>query len=97
MIYDIEDTTAEARLFHALGNPIRLRVLLTLDEPMTVHDVNESIGSYPDSKLSYHLSLLAKRGLVTRTTQGNFRIYRRTALGDTVVRAVAAVRLGGGA
>ncbi len=97
MIHDTEDTTAEAHLFHALGNPIRLRVLLTLDEPMPVHDLNEIISSYPDSKLSYHLSLLAKRGLVTRTPRGNLRIYRRTALGDTVVRAVAAVRLGGGA
>jgi DNA-binding transcriptional ArsR family regulator len=97
MIYDIEDTTAEARIFHTLGNPIRLRVLLTLDEPMTVHDVNEIIGSYPDSKLSYHLTTLKKRGLVARTPRGNLRIYRRTALGDTVVRAVAAVRLGGGA
>jgi ArsR family transcriptional regulator len=95
MISDTEDTTAEARIFHALGNPIRLRVLLALDSPMTVCDLNEIIGTYPDSKLSYHLTTLKKRGLVACTPAGNLRIYRRTALGALVVMAAEAVRRAG--
>jgi ArsR family transcriptional regulator len=40
----------------------------------------KEITSVPDSKLSYHLSILKEAGLITGKQEGNWIIYRTTDL-----------------
>lgn len=68
------------KLFQALSDPLRVRVLYILERhPLCVCLIKE-IASVPDSKLSYHLSILKDAGLITGKQEGNWIIYRATDL-----------------
>lgn len=66
---------------HALSDTLRLTVLLLLkDQPLCVCVIKSVLG-ISDSKLSYHLTILKKAGLIIGEQQGNWIIYRITEKG----------------
>jgi DNA-binding transcriptional ArsR family regulator len=66
-----------ARVYHALGEPTRLRILRLLVEHdgLSCGEVGERLG-VNCSTLSHHLTLLHDAGLIGRHKQGTFRILR---------------------
>ena len=67
-----------SRLFRALGEEARLRllrVLLAADQPMSQKALAEATG-LTQANASKHLIQLASAGLVTREPQGNLVLFR---------------------
>lgn len=64
-----------ARRFHMLADPIRLRILLLLqEEERCVGELCELLGlSQP--KISYHLKLMLNEGLIRRRSEGTWSYY----------------------
>lgn len=66
----------------ALADPIRIKILAMLAvQPLCVC-VIKAVLRIADSKLSYHLSVLKKAGLIRGDQQGNWIIYRLTDEGE---------------
>jgi ArsR family transcriptional regulator len=73
------------RLFQALSDPLRVRILYILKRhPLCVCLIKE-ITSVPDSKLSYHLGVLKEEGLIAGKQEGNWIIYRATDLANEML------------
>ncbi len=74
-----------ARLFQALGDPMRLKILLALKEqPLCACLIREILG-ISDSKLSYHLTVLKDAKLIAGKKQGQWIIYDLTELGRSLI------------
>jgi ArsR family transcriptional regulator len=75
---DLETTTLEARarVFAALSEPIRLRILdrLSVGGTKCVCDLQEAVEVAPNL-LSYHLRVLREAGLVETTRRGRWVDY----------------------
>lgn len=83
-----EHLKRESALFRALADPLRLKILAMLAvQPLCVCVIKAVLG-IADSKLSYHLSVLKKAGLIAGEAQGNWIIYRLTADGTAWTRQV---------
>lgn len=81
------DLPDRAKLFRALGEEVRLRLLhLVRDEEVCVCDLVAVLGM-PQGTLSHHLSVLQQAGLVTARKQGRWNYYRATALAEEPLRA----------
>ncbi len=77
------------RLFQALGDATRLRILgLLLTGEVCVCDIHETL-KIPQPKASRHLAYLRKSGLVTTRRQGLWIHYRLAELADPVLGAIA--------
>jgi ArsR family transcriptional regulator len=64
-----------ARVFHALSDETRLRILELLHEgERCVCDLSEAVGAQ-QSRLSFHLRTLKEAGLVTDRRQGRWIYY----------------------
>jgi DNA-binding transcriptional ArsR family regulator len=75
-----------ALLHNALSDTIRLKILLLLGlQPLCVCVIKEIIG-ISDSKLSYHLTILKRAGLIKGEQQGSWIIYSITGKGTTYTR-----------
>ncbi len=71
----------QSSVHRALADPIRLKILAMLAvQPFCVCVIKAVLG-IADSKLSYHLSVMKKAGLVVGDQQGNWIIYNLTAEG----------------
>jgi len=77
----IDTTTAEAlaRIFRALGDPTRVRLLSLIaahaDSEACVCDLTEPVGlSQPT--VSHHLKQLVEAGLISREQRGKWAYYR---------------------
>lgn len=81
------------RLFKALGDTTRLRILgLLLTGEVCVCDIHESL-KLPQPKVSRHLAYLRRSGLVETRRTGQWVHYRLGDLADPVLAALgAAVR-----
>jgi ArsR family transcriptional regulator len=67
---------------HALSDPVRMTILhLLAVQPLCVCIIKSCIG-IADSKLSYHLTVMKKAGLIDGEQQGNWIIYRLTDKGQ---------------
>ncbi|WFN33918.1 metalloregulator ArsR/SmtB family transcription factor [Methanogenium sp. S4BF] len=65
----------------ACADPVRLKILSLLStQPLCVCVIKQVIG-IADSKLSYHLNVLRKAGLIEGEPQGNWIIYSLTDAG----------------
>jgi len=85
---DDEALARESALHRALADPIRLKILAMLAvQPLCVCVIKAVLGM-ADSKLSYHLSVLKKTGLIAGEAQGNWIIYSLTDLGDEWARCI---------
>ncbi len=74
-----ESAVTLARMFKALGDPTRVKLLSMIaaapDGEACVCDMTEPVGlSQPT--VSHHLKLLAEAGLVTREQRGKWAYYR---------------------
>lgn len=64
--------------FKAFADPARLKILfLLLTQPLCVC-VIKAIVNMADSKLSYHLHILKKAGMIKGEQQGNYIVYHIT-------------------
>jgi DNA-binding transcriptional ArsR family regulator len=72
---DEQSLTHVADYFRALSEPLRLKLLNALrDGPINVGELTTLVGS-SQANVSKHLGLLAKSGLVKRSTQGTSVYY----------------------
>ncbi len=77
------------RLFRALGDATRLRILgLLLTGEVCVCDIHESL-KIPQSKASRHLAYLRRSGLVATRRDGLWIHYRLGKLPDPVLATIA--------
>ena len=81
-----EDVSDMVALFKALSDRIRLRILKALRISDLCVCVLVELTDCRYSKLSYHLKLLKKAGLIDYTKEGNFLIYHLTELGTEIVK-----------
>lgn len=78
---DRDRMTEQSKIYHALSEPLRLEILNLLSiQPLCVCLIKE-VTKTPDSKLSYHLSILKDSGLIEGKQKGNWIIYNVTRLG----------------
>lgn len=76
----------KSRVFHALSEPVRMKILSALSvRPLCVCVLKE-ITKMKYSKLSYHLSILRKCGFVSSEEDGNWMIYSITTLGKKMIK-----------
>jgi DNA-binding transcriptional ArsR family regulator len=80
---DVSDTVV---VFKALSDPIRVRILKALRIEDLCVCVLVELMDCEYSKLSYHLGVLKKAGLIDCKKDGNFLIYHLTANGEKKVR-----------
>jgi DNA-binding transcriptional ArsR family regulator len=71
-------TSALADLFHLLGQPIRIHILLTIGEEEVCVCHLEAVLSNRQAVISQHLMVLRKARLVTARRNGRFNYYRLT-------------------
>jgi len=85
----LKDLEKRTRTYHALSDPIRITILYLLAiQPLCVCVIKACIR-IADSKLSYHLTILKKAGLIEGEPQGNWIIYRLTEKGKKFVKETA--------
>jgi DNA-binding transcriptional ArsR family regulator len=66
---------AQVRLFHALGDPVRLRIVESMKlKERAVGDICERVDIH-QSGVSRHLRILSKAGLVQMRPDGQKRLY----------------------
>lgn len=76
----------KSKIFHALSEPIRMKILSALSlRPLCVCVLTE-ITKMRYSKLSYHLSVLKEVGLVSSKEDGSWIIYSITTLGKRMIK-----------
>jgi ArsR family transcriptional regulator len=77
------------RLFQALGDATRLRILgVLLTGEVCVCDIHETL-KIPQPKASRHLAYLRRAGLVDSRRQGLWIHYRLAELSDPILGAIA--------
>jgi DNA-binding transcriptional ArsR family regulator len=79
---DVSDTVAALK---ALADPLRVRILKALGVADLCVCVLVELLDCEYSKLSYHLGVLKRAGLVTCTQEGTFLVYHLTELGKQII------------
>lgn len=82
------------RLFQAVSDRNRMRLLIALDHSPLCPCLLQEIVPLKNSVLSYHLLVLRRAGLVSMHSRANFRVYTITRLGAKLVALTQAVRSG---
>ena len=82
------DTKETLRILSAISHPIRLRILRALKVDELCVCVFVSMMKCKYSKLSYHLKLLKRAGLVDSKKNRNFLSYKLTPRGKRVLDSV---------
>ena len=76
---DEEAAAALAKVFKALGDPTRVRLVSLIaasdDGEACICDLTEPVG-LAQPTVSHHMKLLADAGLITRTQRGKWAYYR---------------------
>jgi len=70
-----------AERHQALSDPVRLLILHLLRASELCPCVLKDLADLSDSKLSYHLSILERAGMVEWRQNKNWRVYRLTETG----------------
>jgi ArsR family transcriptional regulator len=71
-----------AERHQALSDPVRIRILWALSKADLCPCVLKQVSELPDSKLSYHLAVLERAGLVASRRTKNWMIYSITPNGS---------------
>ena len=80
-----EELDSRSRIYHALSDPLRLRILYIIrEQPLCVCVINR-LMQLSGSKLSYHLNILKESGLIEGEYRGNWIIYSLTDRGKLFV------------
>lgn len=89
----VEDAERIARVFKALGDPTRVRLLSLIASAdggeACICDLTDPVG-LSQGTVSHHMKLLAEAGLVTRDQRGKWAYYAIAK--DTLDQAAAALR-----
>jgi ArsR family transcriptional regulator len=89
----VEDAERVARVFKALGDPTRVRLLSLIAAgaggEACICDLTEPVG-LSQGTVSHHMKLLAEAGLVTREQRGKWAYYALN--GDAMDAAASALR-----
>lgn len=88
LICELPDTRtlrSRAGFFNALASAHRLKILSLLREQPLCVCVIKSVVRLPDSKLSYHLSVLRDAGLIESREEGKWIIYSITEIGSRAI------------
>jgi len=72
----------DAKYHHALSDPARQKILWALSMSDLCPCLLKRITRLSDSKLSYHLRVLERAGLVRARRRANWRIYSVTSRGE---------------
>ena len=72
---------AKSYVYHAVADPMRLKILAMLKDQALCVCIIRAVLNIADSKLSYHLSILKKAGLIEGGKKGNWIIYSITPRG----------------
>lgn len=78
-----EADPAPGRALEQLVGATRARVLSLLEEPRTTTELSRR-GGWSEATTSYHLGVLLRARLVSRSRRGRSVLYRRTPLGDAL-------------
>lgn len=79
------------RLFKALGNDVRIKILLLLrdkelnKEKVCACEINVVLG-LSQSNISHHLNILEQMGLIINNTQGKWKYYQITDRGKEMIQ-----------
>ncbi|MEM3412977.1 MAG: metalloregulator ArsR/SmtB family transcription factor [Thermoplasmata archaeon] len=76
------------RVFNALGDSIRIKILFLLHHQDLCVCIIKEICHTSDSRLSYHLSVLKDAGLIESRDDGNWLIYSLTKDGRKVTKFI---------
>jgi len=82
------DTKDTLRILNAVSHPTRLRILRALKVKELCVCVFVALMKERYSKLSYHLKLLKRAGLIDSQKNKNFLAYRLTNLGKRVLESI---------
>jgi DNA-binding transcriptional ArsR family regulator len=82
-----EFLAAEADIFHALSEPIRLQIIHALLITDLCPCLLKELTGLSNSKLSYHLSILEEAGLVLSLSRKKWRVYSLTDRGRSWIKA----------
>ncbi|PRB16113.1 metalloregulator ArsR/SmtB family transcription factor [Microbacterium sp. MYb62] len=89
----VDDAERVARVFKALGDPTRVRLLSLIAAgaggEACICDLTEPVG-LSQGTVSHHMKLLADAGLVTREQRGKWAYFALN--GDAMDAAAAALR-----
>ncbi|PRA82477.1 transcriptional regulator [Microbacterium sp. MYb66] len=89
----VEDAERVARVFKALGDPTRVRLLSLIAAgaggEACICDLTEPVG-LSQGTVSHHMKLLAEAGLVTREQRGKWAYFALN--GDAMDAAASALR-----
>lgn len=89
--YPSETIEKFTHIFKALGNPIRVKILILLFEKVKVNEdlcyceINVIFG-VSQSTISHHLNVLEQAGLISNYTQGKWKYYQLSELGTQLVK-----------
>ncbi len=82
-------TADEAELFEAISHPLRIKILVALNEkPMGLAELAEAVGMDSQAQLSFHLGKLGQMvkmspgGIYTLTGDGKEAIWSIKSIGD---------------
>jgi ArsR family transcriptional regulator len=81
---DAKSLKAQAKFFGALSDEKRLQILALLNSQSLCVCIIKQVTKLPDSKLSYHLSVLKGTGLVKSKEKKNWIIYEITDSGRQI-------------
>ena len=76
---DVDAAQGPARLFKALGDPVRLRILAVIKESQAGEICVCDLGcefELSQPTISHHLKLLREAGLITGERRGTWSFYR---------------------
>src|SRR4051812_3014048 len=89
-----DEAAAAARLFKALGDPTRVKILnqlATSDEACCVCELTEP-GGLSQPTISHHLKKLTEAGLLTREQRGTWAYYAIDPEAAATLRALTDLR-----
>jgi len=80
-----EECNKISSLMGSLSDPLRLRTIEMLSKgPLYVCIIQHLLDDIKYSKLSYHLDVLKRQGLIASDRQGNFLLYHLTPRGKRI-------------
>lgn len=79
------DAERIARIFDAVADPARLRILATLERAPLCPCLLRKVEPMKNPALSYHLRVLKGAGLVTTSAKSNYRFYQASELGERLL------------
>ena len=88
-----EKVMKSVKIFKALSDPNRIVILKTLKIIHSCACMLKEVTGLPDSRLSYHLTILKKAGLISGNKEKNWIIYTLTEKGDQILLQINLVEI----